>query len=228
MSYAVLTELLTEPTGAAWLQAPGERDAAFSDVYPRVSVAVQRSLRTWLPRMFFTSLERYRILEKAFPLLVYSSSPPYVGVSKYDFTYDIFSEDSMALFFRRVARQLPKQLSRVHAVLQQAGDRKIVAHFHPVRVQEVLRSVQDKPKYLLGLLAADAFLVNAFVNLGCGMREAGQQNGELLRRRRIAAAASAFAQQAGKRLNRLYGGCGFPGLGVLLLQEATSALIRKC
>ncbi len=224
MSIAVLAELLTEPTGEAWLQAPGERDAAFRDVYPRVSVAVQRSLRTWLPRMFFTSLERYRTLETAFPLLVYSSSRPYVGGSKYDFTYDILSEASMALFFRRVSRQLPKQLSRVHAVLRHAGDKSTAVHYHPARAEEVLRAVQAKPRLLLGLLAAEAFLVNAFVILGCGMREAGQQDGGA-GRRRVAAVASAFARPVGRRLNRLYAGCGFPGLGVLLLQEATRALI---
>lgn len=224
MSIAVLAELLTEPTGAAWLQAPGERDAAFRDVYPRISLAVQRALRTWLPRMFFTSLERYRTLEKAFPLLVYGSSWPYVGRSKYDLTYDIFSDASMALFFRRASRQLPRQLSRVHAVLLQAGDKSTVVHYHPRRVEEVLCAVQAKPKYLLGLLAAEAFLVNAFVILGCGMREAGQQDGGASQQR-VAAVASAFARPFGRRLNRLYAGCGFPGLGVLILQEATRALI---
>jgi len=176
--------------------------------------------------MYFTSLERYSTLEKALPLLVYGASRPYRGASKYDLTYDIFSDESMALFFHRVARKLPRQLSRVHAVLRKAGDKETAVHYHPARVREVIRSVQDKPRYLLRLLAADAFLVNAFVTLGCRMREAGQQGGSAVPRR-VAVAASAFAKPVGRRLNRLYGGCGFPGLGVLLLQEATSALIEN-
>jgi hypothetical protein len=62
-----------------WLDAPAERDPQFFPAYARVSRAVQRAIRTWLPYLYFSSPERYEDLAMAAPLVVYQASRPFAG-----------------------------------------------------------------------------------------------------------------------------------------------------
>jgi hypothetical protein len=211
---------------SAWLDAPGERDPFFFPAYARVSVAVQRSMRAWLPYVYFASLERYGTLDAAFPLVVYQASRPFAGQPKYDFNYDVMSDESMASFFRLAAQQLPKELARVEELLLAAGNRRTAAFYSPKQARNILTSVQQKPRLLHSLLVADAFLVNALVNLGCRGREVREQSTKDPEAavKGLSRFAAGFVKAFHGKLRRLYGGQEFLALGSLLLVEATSAL----
>jgi hypothetical protein len=211
---------------AAWLDAPGERDPLFFPAYARVATAVQRALRAWLPYTYFSSLDRYETLEAAFPLIVYQASRPFFCKPKYDFNYDVMSETSMNSFFRLAAQRLPQDLACIEGQLAAGGREGTAAFYSPKQARAILASVRRRPRLLHSLLVADAFLIDALVNLGC--------RGSQLRRESASDPAAAvkslcrfaadFVKAFHGRLKRLYGGQEFLALGSLLLVEATSAL----
>jgi hypothetical protein len=93
--------------------------------------------------------------------------PPVSGSRSIDFTYDVLDEQSMGGFFRVAGQQLPKELARVEEVLLRAGRQGTAAFYSPRQARNILASVRRRPRLLNSLLVADAFLVDALVNLGC-------------------------------------------------------------
>ena len=108
-----------------WLDAPGERDPQFFPVYARVSRAVQRAIRTWLPYLYFSSPERYEDLEVAAPLVVYQASRPFAGRPKYDFSYDVLRDSSMTIFYRRASGRLSEELARIEGLLLRGRSKRL-------------------------------------------------------------------------------------------------------
>ena len=209
-----------------WLDAPGERDARFFPVYARVSRAVQRTIRTWLPYLYFSHPERYEDLATAAPLVVYQASRPRLGRPRYDFTYDVLRERSMTAFYRQASGRLPGELARIEGLLLGAGRADLAAAYSPKRARHFLDVVRRHPAQVRSLLAADARLVDIFVNLGC---QAGQLHRQEATESRMAAKKFArlgirTAKALRSKLRRLYGGQEFLTLGSLLFVEATNAL----
>ncbi len=211
---------------SAWLEAPGERDPDFFSAYARVSVAVQRAMRVWLPYVYFSDAGRYETLEAAFPLLVYQVSRPFACKPKYDFNYDVMNEQFMKAFFRAAGQQLPAELAKVKDILLKAGKRRSASFYAPGEERNVLASVQQRPRLLQSLLVADAFLVDALVNLGCQGHElsetAAKEPADAVRS--LSRFAADLVRAFHNKLRRLYGGQEFLALGGLLLVEATNAL----
>ena len=58
--------------GAAWLTLPAGKDA---EAYKRISFALQKALKTFIPRMYFSAVERYHDVVPAHLLLAYSAIP---------------------------------------------------------------------------------------------------------------------------------------------------------
>ncbi len=210
----------------AWLAAPGERDPDFFEAYSRVSVAVQRAIRVWLPYIYFSDVSRYNTLEAAFPLIIYQVSRPFQGKPKYDFTYDALDERTMSGFFRMAGQQLPAELARVEQLLLRSGLAGTAAFYSTRRARNILESVQSRPRLLKSLLVADAFLVDALVNLGCrGRRLRQDAAGDPAQAvRDLSRFAADLVKAFHGKLRRLYGGQEFLALGGLLLVEATAAL----
>ncbi|MGQ9634113.1 MAG: hypothetical protein ACUVXB_07680 [Bryobacteraceae bacterium] len=211
---------------SAWLEAPEERSPEFFPAYSRVSIAVQRAMRTWLPYHYFCDLGRYGDLAAAFPLVVYQASPPYPGRPRYDFNYDVMSASSMEEFYRLAARRLPQQLADIEQVLRNNGAPAVAGFYSPRRARDLLDSVRQRPQLLHALLAGDAFLTDALINLGCRGAElrkilaANPAEGV----RKLTRYAAEFVKAFHGRLRRLYGKQDFLALGSLLLVEATAAL----
>jgi hypothetical protein len=211
---------------SAWLDSPGEGDPLFFPAYARVSVAVQRSLRAWLPYVYFASLERYETPATAFPLVVYEASRPFAGRPKYDFNYEVMSDRSMAWFFRLAARQLPEELARIEALLLAAGKPQTAALYSPRHARNILASVRRRPRLLHSLLVADAFFFNALVKLGCRGRELRERSARNpgAAGKGLSRIADRFVKKCQGKLRGLHGGQAFPAFGSLLLVTATSAL----
>jgi hypothetical protein len=209
-----------------WLDAPGERDAQFFPVYARVSRAVQRTIRTWLPYLYFSHPERYEDLATAAPLVVYQASRPRLGRPKYDFTYDVLRERSMTAFYRQASGRLPGELARIEGLLLGAGRADLAAAYSPKHARHFMDAVRRRPAQVRTLLAADARLVDIFLNLGCQAgrlhREQAMDSGTTAKR--FARLGIRTAKALRSKLRRLYGGQGFLTLGSLLFVEATNAL----
>jgi hypothetical protein len=209
-----------------WLDAPGERDVQFFPVYARVSRAVQRAIRAWLPYLYFSRPERYEDLESAAPLVVYQASRPCTGRPKYDFTYDVLREKSMSAFYRQASGRLAGELARIEELLLGAARRDAAAAYSPKHTKAFMGMVQRHPAQVRSLLVADTCLIDAFVNLGCRAgqlhRSTAKDPGTAVRE--FARLGTQAAKALRSKLRRLYGGQEFLALGSLLLVEATNAL----
>ena len=209
-----------------WLEAPGERETRFFPVYARVSRAVQRAARTWLPYLYFSSSERYGDLPVAAPLVVYQASRPYAGQPKYDFSYDVLRDSSMASFYRGASGRLSKELARIEGMLQEEVRSDTAEAYRPKHARDLMGRVRRHPARVRSLLVADTCLVDAFVNLGCQAGQLRRQKAEDPRvaQRQLTRLANQLAKSVRSALRRLPGGQGFLALGPLLFVEATNAL----
>ncbi len=209
-----------------WLEAPGERDSRFFPVYARVSRALQRTIRTWLPYLYFSSPERYEDLAVAAPLVVYQASRPFAGRPRYDFNYDVLRDSSMTIFYRRASAGLSRELARIEGLLLGADRSDSAADYSPKHSRDFMKRVRRHPARLRSLLVADTCLIDAFVNLGC---QAGQLRGQKAEDPRMALKqlshlANQVAKSLRSTLRRLPAGLESLALGALLFVEATNAL----
>ena len=210
----------------AWLQAPNNRDPDFFSTYAAVSVAVQRALRRWAPYVYFSDPNRYDDLLAAWPMLVYQAMPPFPGRPKYEFTYDIVDLGATLLMRRATLRELTATFARLRPYLIALGKHKTARFYDPDDAPNILTGVARQPRMLNTLLAADAFFVEALLNLGLrghAFRQAVAGNpGQAVKE--LARFAGDFVTRLQRRLRRLYAGRDFLALGPLLLIEATRAL----
>jgi hypothetical protein len=210
----------------AWVEAPGERDLEFFPSYAAVSRAVQGALRRWIPYAYFSDPTRFDDVLAAWPLLVYQAMPPFRGQPKAEFTYDVMEVGATLLLRRSILRNLTATLDRVRRYLIALDKSKAANFFDPEEAFGILQGVTRQPRWLNGLLAADAFFVNSFVNLGLSGHAFRQTAGRYPARaaRHLQRSARSFVICRHRRLRRLYAGRDFAPLGTLLLIEATRAL----
>jgi hypothetical protein len=209
-----------------WAKAPSERAAEFFQVYSRVARAVQGAMRVWTPYLHFESPEAYEDTETAVPLIAFQASRPYFGRPKYDFTYDFLNEERMASFFRQVAPRFGVEMERIESMLRAAGRDRLAALYEPREKRRLLATLQRRPSMLQPLLAADARLVDAVVNLGCQASQLGRLKGSspALVVRGLRKSIDQFVKAMNAKLRSLYAGRERMSLGSLLLLEATNAL----
>jgi hypothetical protein len=210
----------------AWLRAPGERDPTFFEVYSKVSVAVQRALRRWLPYVYFSNLDRFEDLPVAYPLVFYGRTYPCSGQPRSNFAHDLVTLEDPGVARPWAARPLSAALTRAERLLLAAG-RKNVAHLYESwRAHDVLAGIVRRPRFINALLSADAFFIDRLVSLGLAGRDLSSRLAVNPRRttKDLAAFADEFTRAVNRKLRRLYGGQEFIALGSLLLLEATRAL----
>ena len=211
---------------SAWCHAPLESDPRFFPVFSTLSVALQGTMRRWLPYLYFSELDRYDNPTTAYPLLVYPFIRPSAGEPRFEFTRDLLEFQSPRLSRRSTVKQLASTLKLTREFLLAAGKEETARFYCPDRAGPILARLQRQPRYLNALLAAETYLVDTFVRMGTQTRELTNR---LAREPQTAARDfAAFAEDIGgafhRKLRRLYNGRGFLSLGSLLLVEATRAL----
>ena len=121
-----------------------------------------------------------------------------------------------------------QELGRVQALLLAAGKKGTAGFYAVNQAAEILALVRRRPRQLHSLLVADAFLIDALVNLGChaGKLRRASDNDPVVAVRELTGFAGEFVRAFHGKLRNLYGGQEFLALGSLLLVEATGALNR--
>jgi hypothetical protein len=223
---AALTISAPGDLAACWLRTPRENTAEYFRVWSGVSVAVQRSLRLWLPYVYFSDVRRYEDLNAAWPLLAYMCTRPFPGKPSSGFTYDIMDIGDMRVARQTVVRGLAAEMRRAEQLLLAAGLRGAAKFYRDVPPASVLGGIECQPANFNALIWADTVFVNALVDLGRRGREASDSLAAHPDRatRRLAEFAAEFAKVFHRGLRRLYGGESFPAFGALLFAEATRAL----
>jgi hypothetical protein len=149
-----------------WRSEPPERDPLYFRTWQRVSVALQKSLRSWIPKWYFDDLQRFEDRDSAHQFLVYAACRPCFGRPRTEFTYDLADVAVLDSALYNVGRSLQTVLRAVEIRLSEAGMPELGRRYSPVWNQDIQRAVKRNPKRLIGLLAAEAKVVNAVIDLG--------------------------------------------------------------
>ena len=203
------TLALTDPL---WRDAPTERHPAYFPAWQRVSLALQRWLRNQVAEAYFEDAARFADRRAAYPVIVYQASRLCHGHARTEFTYDLRDypecDTTLEASWKMTGRAIQAVLRRIETRLLEAGMTELAHRYAPVWHQDVLVSVQKKPKPYVELLTAEAAVINAVIDLGT---------------ERSVAAANRFAAAVHLNLRKI---CGMDmrGLGVGALQEATRVL----
>jgi hypothetical protein len=199
------TLLATHP---AWKEAPGESKHGYFQTWQKVSTTLQHRLREWIPGIYFHDIGRFDDREAAYPFLVYQASRICHGRPRTEFTYDIAGPETLDCATHLIGRALQAVLSRTEQRLQAAGRPELARRYGPVWYEDVLRAVQKKPRPFIALLADEAMLINAVIDLGTAREMEG---------------VKPFAKSA-LMATRSIGGEDMRALTPRALEEATKAL----
>jgi hypothetical protein len=145
--------------------APPERDARHFRAWQKVSVQVQREVRSLVATTFFAEEWRSAVdLERAFTNVVYTSCQPCYGRRPMEFTYDICELAMLSAPLRLIGRSMRARLTLISAGFQ--SNPQLKRRFLPVWHYDILNTVLNKPRTLIKLLAHEAIMINALINLG--------------------------------------------------------------
>ncbi len=145
--------------------APPERDARHFRTWQRVSVQVQREVRSLAAQNFFAGDWRPAInMDQAYTIVVYSSCQPCFGRRPVEFTYDIGDLVTLTSVLRLIGRGMKVRLAQVAAGIQ--SDPRLRRRFLPVWHADILKVVKAKPRTLIEMLAREAIMINALIDLG--------------------------------------------------------------
>jgi hypothetical protein len=199
------TLVLTHP---AWKSAPPERHPGYFAAWQRVSVALQKSLRRWIADTYFRELNGFEDRDLAYPLVVYAASRPFYGKGRIDFTFDVVDPITIELACRMIGRSMLAEMAPIERRLRDGGRPDLARRYAAVWLQDILASVRKRPRRLEALLADEARLINAVIDLGTS---------------RNALAVNRFSRAANAALRNVYGD-DMRGLAVKALEEATRTL----
>jgi hypothetical protein len=145
--------------------APPERDGRHFRTWQRVSVQVQREVRSLTAENFFGQDWRSVLdLERAYTIVVYSSCQPCYGRRPMDFTYDIDDLVTLSTVLRLIGRSMQTRLAQISAGIE--SDAILKRRFLPVWHMDILQAVKTKPRTLIEILAREAIMINALIELG--------------------------------------------------------------
>ncbi len=199
----------------AWLEVPDEKDPGWKEFLARLSTAVERGMRRWLPFAYFADPDRYNDLGAAWPLVVYQVSAPA--------SYDAQDSASVAKAIQSAGRGLSAELGRIQARLEQRKNHRTADFYAPNQATAILTSVARDPRLVKSLLLADALFADRLTSLARKGRQVAAENPA----QALAALtrfSAALVETFHEKLKSLYGGQDFIPFGSMLLLEATAAL----
>jgi hypothetical protein len=210
----------------AWMDTPSPVSPEYLPAMSRLAQAVQGMARRWLPALYLARLEAFSRPSAVHPLLAWSCSPPCSGPRKKDLSYDFMDPKVVDAVLQACSPAFRERLAEIWTALAGAGRKQTAAYYEPADTRYILASVRRQHRNFVSLLVADAFLVEAVLNVAHCAREVDRlvraapkaAVGEMARFSRE------MAETFHRRLRRLYAGDDFLALGPLFFLTATSAL----
>jgi hypothetical protein len=150
----------------AWMNAPLETDPQYFRTWQRVSVALQQGLRRWIPELYFRDLKRLEDRETGYQFIVYAACRPCYGRPKTEFTFDTADPSALPAALRTIGRAMRTVLEPVQKRLTDAGMPALGRRYAAVWHKDILLAVEQHPKRLIGLIAAETRLIDAVIDLG--------------------------------------------------------------
>ena len=159
-------EILILLNQEAWRNAPEETDPLYFRTWHRVSIALQRSLRRWTSEINFRDATRFEDRAEAFPVVVYAGARVFYGRAKTEFTYDVADPRTLVIALRAIGRPIQNILGPMAERLKEIGRPELARRYAPVWHHDVLAAVKKKPRRLVALLAREAKIIDAVIDLG--------------------------------------------------------------
>ncbi len=158
-----------------WVNAPEETDPRYFQTWQRVSLALQKGLRTWIPAAYFREdVARYEDRDTSYQLVVYEACRTFHGRPRTEFTYDVADPGTLPAALRTIGQAMRTVLDPIGPRLYEAGRPELARRYAPVWHQDILRAVRKKPKRLIRLLASESALIDAAIDWGT-MRNAAAE-----------------------------------------------------
>jgi hypothetical protein len=204
-----------------WSTVAGPRQAAFHDQFRLVSQAVQESLRTWLPYLYFQDDERFRVTRLAYPMLVYAFMKPFRGGFRSDYCYDPTDRVSIQKALWGVMPQLEVEMKRLAPRLSAMG----LSHADQIqysgrRAPTMVKAASDSHRLFGALLFAEHQIIETLVAFASEVHK-GVRNQTPVSPVKM---GTNLHRKLRKRLRRVYGTLDASGLISMLLLEATAPL----
>jgi hypothetical protein len=157
-------------TDAVWRAAPGEREQGYYDIWHRVSLALQRTLKEAIARVYFADLERLLARDSAYSMVVYQGSRPFSAKARRRFTYDLRDypecRPTVASATMQIGGRVQRAMEPLRRRLTEAGVTEAARRFNPAWHQDVVNAVRRKPRRMLELLMREAEIVDAVIEMG--------------------------------------------------------------
>jgi hypothetical protein len=157
-------------TDPVWAGVPKEADPGYFRAWQSVSMALQKSLRTWIAETYFEDLARFEDRPAAYSMLAYQSARLYHGKLPLDFTYDLRDYPRCLLTVVRAlkmtGRTLQANLAPAERRLYDSGNAALARRYAPRWYQDILRGVSARPRLFIELLAAERRFIDAVIDLG--------------------------------------------------------------
>lgn len=208
-----------------WCAVPDEADATFMPAWSRVTHAVQRSMRRWLPVMAVRDAADLARLDMAPSVLAYGLTRSYAGKSKTQMTYDVLNDESVRIAHACVARALPSVLPQLCQAVANAGLAE-ARHYRPLRAAEFLTALKHDQRVFPSLLQLDGLLWNDLLAFGVKAKKIRVQGRREPQKALIDAVRSGeeFGRRFQRRISALLPHVDLSSLLSLALLEATAAL----
>src|ERR1700691_5613573 len=115
-----------------WPTAPAENDVAYSRTWQRVSVALQRGMRRWVPEFYFRDAGRFEDRAEAHAIVVYSACRVFYGKSRTDFSWDAADASAVNGVMRSIGTPTQRALAGIEKRLREEGRAELSRRYLPV------------------------------------------------------------------------------------------------
>ncbi len=149
-----------------WNTAPAERDPLYFRAWQRTSVGLQKALRQSIPGLYFHDSHRFEDRAMAYQLVVYAACRPCYGQPRTEFTFDMADPRALAAALRSIGHATQMVLAPIEKRLRAEGRLVVARRYMPVWYQDIILEVKKQPKLLIRLLASEAKLIDAVIDLG--------------------------------------------------------------
>jgi hypothetical protein len=150
----------------AWPTSPPENDPLYFRAWQRVSVALQRGMRKWIPEFYFRELDRLGDREAAYTMVAYSACRLFYGRPRTEFTYDVADAGTLPAALRSIGCPTERMLVRLESRLRSGGFDQRARRYSPIWYEDVVAAVKRRPKPFLFLVAREARLIDAVIGFG--------------------------------------------------------------
>ncbi|MGH9673692.1 MAG: hypothetical protein ACRD44_10975, partial [Bryobacteraceae bacterium] len=205
---------LKAEAAASWLGAPEEQGLEFFELLSNVSLAVQASLRRWIPARRLPDMDLLRDSASGLAMIVYQASRPHVGRYRGEYVRDVIDPSTLGCVIQSARGRTSAGLASAARRLKAAGFEEEAADYSTSRARALISKSPRVARRIRALLSAEAQIIEVLVRLAAEIR-GGSGRARKIRRR-----ADELVRALQAPLRRL--NCA--GLASLVLLEATAAL----